>query len=81
MRSGTGFKIIEVKGVGSEATHIWDPDTTLREAYAAQFHHYGEAFRIGAAMRRRGAKPSSLATMLRDWRKQRRLMERYPLND
>ncbi len=81
LRSGTGFKIIEVNGVGSEATHIWDPDTTLREAYAAQFHHYGEAFRIGAAMRRRGAKPSSLATMLRDWRKQRRLMERYPLND
>ncbi len=81
LRSGTGFKIIEVNGVGSEATHIWDPNTSLREAYAAQFHHYGEAFRIGAAMRRRGATPSSLASMLRDWRHQRRLMQRYPLND
>lgn len=81
LRSGSGFKIIEVNGVGSEATHIWDPDTSLREAFATQFYHYGEAFRIGAAMRRRGTKPSSLGTMLRDWRNQRRLMERYPLND
>ena len=81
LRSGSGFRIIEVNGIGSEATHIWDPNTTLREAYAAQFFHYGEAFRIGAAMRRRGARPSSLGAMLRDWRNQRRLMERYPLND
>ncbi len=81
LRSGSGFSIIEVNGVGSEATHIWDPDTTLRDAYAAQFYHYGEAFRIGAAMRRRGARPSSLGAMLRDWRNQRRLMGRYPLND
>ncbi len=81
LRGGHSFQIIEINGVGSEATHIWDPDTTLPAAYAAQFQHYGEAFRIGAAMRRRGATPSSLRTMLRDWRQQRRLMARYPLND
>ena len=25
LRQGTGFQVIEINGVGSEATHIWDP--------------------------------------------------------
>ncbi|HTW29951.1 MAG TPA: D-alanine--D-alanine ligase [Acetobacteraceae bacterium] len=81
LRRGEGFRIIEVNGVGSEATHIWDPDTTLREAYAAQFFHYGAAFRIGSDMRRLGHRPSSLVEMRRLWRQQKRLMAAYPMND
>ena len=81
LRAGQGFRIIELNGVGSEATHIWDPDTTLREAYATQFFHYGQAFRIGAIMRRRGARSSGVLEMLRLWRLQRRLLASYPLND
>ena len=42
--------------------------------------HFGR-IDLRYAMRARGAKPSSLRTMLRDWRNQRRLMARYPLND
>jgi hypothetical protein len=81
LRQGQDFAIIEINGVGSEATHIWDPDTTLREIYAAQLRHYGAAFAIGAEMRRRGARPSGLRRMYLDWRNQRRLMASYPLND
>jgi hypothetical protein len=81
LRRGEGFRIIEVNGVGSEATHIWDPDTTLREAYAAQFFHYRAAFDIGRQMRRRGTRPSGMREMLRLWRLQRRLMASYPMND
>ena len=81
LRAGEGFRIIEVNGVGSEATHIWDPDTTLRDAYATQFFHYSAAFRIGAAMRRRGTQTSGVLEMLRRWRLQRRLLASYPLND
>ena len=81
LRRGEDFSIIEINGVGSEATHIWDPDTSLREIFAAQFRHYGEAFRIGHAMRRRGARASGVRTMARDWLNQRRLMGSYPLND
>lgn len=81
LRRGTGLRVIEVNGVGSEATHIWDPDTSLREAYVAQFRHTAEAFRIGHAMRRRGARSCGLREMLRAWRQQRRLMRSYPLND
>jgi len=81
LRRGEDFAIIEINGIGSEATHIWDPDTSLREIFTSQFRHYGEAFAIGRAMRRRGASPSGIRTMWRDWRRQQKLMESYPIND
>ncbi len=81
LRRGTGFRVIEINGVGSEATHIWDPNTKLLDAWRTQFFHYGSAFRIGAANRRRGFSPSGVRAMYRDWVNQRRLMARYPLND
>jgi hypothetical protein len=81
LREGRDFAIIEINGVGSEATHIWDPDTSLREVFAAQFRHYGTAFSIAREMRRRGARTSGLRTMARDWLNQRRLMASYPMND
>ncbi len=81
LRRGEDFRIIEINGVGSEATHIWDANTTLRDAYRVQFAHYREAFEIGAEMRTRGYSSSGVLAMLRDWRKQRRLMASYPLND
>ncbi|WP_428485429.1 D-alanine--D-alanine ligase [Rhodopila sp.] len=81
LRRGLGFRVIEINGVGSEATHIWDPRTKLLAAWRTQFFHYGAAFRIGAANRRRGFRPSGLRTMYRDWKNQRRLMAAYPLND
>lgn len=81
LRRGEGFEIIEINGIGAEATHIWDRTTTLREAYRAQFEHYGAAFRIGVANRRRGWRTCGAFTLLRYWRRQKRLLASYPLND
>jgi hypothetical protein len=81
LRRGTGFQVIEINGAGSEATHIWDPSTTLLNAWRTQFFHYGAAFRIGAANRRRGFSSSGLRAVYRDWMNQRRLMALYPSND
>ncbi len=81
LRGGEGFRIIEINGVGSEATHIWDPRMSLWAAYRDQFKHYRIAFEIGAEMRRRGARPTPLLELLASWRLQRRLMAHYPLND
>jgi hypothetical protein len=81
LRQGTGMYVIEINGVGSEATHVWDPDTKLLDAWRAQFFHYGAAFRIGAVNRRRGFSSSGVRVMARDWMNQRRLMARYPLSD
>ena len=78
---GEGFRIIEINGVGSEATHIWDATTTLREAWGAQFRHYAAAFRIAARNRERGHRPTGVSTMIELWRRQRRLMSAYPIND
>ncbi len=81
LRRGEGFSVIEINGAGSEPTHIWDPRTKLIDAWRTQFFHYGAAFRIGAANRRRGFPSSGVAAMYRDWMNQRRLMAAYPLND
>ncbi len=82
LRAGKNFKIIEINGSGSEATHIWDPQMTLRKAYAAQFFHYGESFKIGAAIRQaRGLRPTGLLQLLTLWMQQKRLMAVYPSND
>jgi ATP-grasp domain len=78
---GEGFRIIEINGAGSEATHIWDADMTLREAWRAQFQHYRAAFEIGAANRARGHRPCDIRALYRLWRRQRRLMASYPMND
>jgi hypothetical protein len=78
---GEGFRIIEINGAGSEATHVWDPTTGLIEAWRAQFFHYGQAWRIGAANRARGHKASRVTDVFRLWRKQKRLMASYPMND
>jgi hypothetical protein len=81
LRRGLDFQVIEINGAGSEATHVWDPRTRLVDAWRAQFFHYGTAFRIGAANRRRGFAPSGVRAMLRHWQNQRRLMASYPMND
>jgi hypothetical protein len=78
---GEGFRIIEINGVGSEATHVWDPTTRLRDAWRAQFFHYGAAFRIGAANRAHGCRSSGLRALYALWQRQKRLMSMYPLND
>jgi hypothetical protein len=73
--------VIEINGAGSEATHIWDPHTTLWQAWRAQFFHYGEAFRIGAANRAAGHRPCSVRSIYALWQRQKRLMAAYPMND
>ncbi len=81
LRAGTGFRIIEINGVGSEATHIWDPHARLVDAYRTQFAHYAAAFAIGRAMQRRGHRALSPLAVLRLWMRQSRLIASYPLND
>lgn len=58
------FKVIELNGVSSEATDIYDPRNTLRSAYAKLFHQWELAFRIGAANRAAGVRPTPALTLL-----------------
>jgi hypothetical protein len=82
LRAGKNFKIIEVNGSGSEATHIWDPAMSIRQAYATQFFHYGESFKIGAAVRAtQGLRPTGMMRLWTLWNHQKRLMAAYPTHD
>ncbi len=81
LRRGEGFTVIEINGVGSEATHVWDARTRLRDAWADQFFHYRTAFEIGAALRAKGHRPAGVRALWRNWRRQKRLMASYPAYD
>lgn len=75
-RSGRNISVIELNGVGAEATHVYDPSVSLLSAYAAMFHHWKRAFEIGALQRTRGAQPTSLMVLARLWL-QRREAQRH----
>jgi hypothetical protein len=76
--AGKNLKVIELNGVTSEATHIYDPKLSLFHAYRVLFKQWRIAFEIGNENRKRGAQSSSvkeLMTMIRDYG---RLAEEYP---
>lgn len=81
LREGRDFRVIEVNGASSEATHIWDRNSTLGELYRTLFFQYRTLFEIGAHQRRQGAKPPRLIELLRAWRHERALTRQYPSTD
>jgi hypothetical protein len=54
------FTIIELNGVTSEPTHIYDPRVAVTDAYRALFEQWRLAFEIGSENVTRGAKAWSL---------------------
>lgn len=62
---GDDLKILEVNGVSSEATHIYDPSGTHREAIRTLSEQWRLAFEIGRANMELGANPTSLRRLLR----------------
>jgi hypothetical protein len=68
-RRGRNFKVVELNGVTSEATHIYDPAHGLLHAYKVLFRQWRLAFEIGAQNRARGVRPTPLIELLRlTWR-------------
>ncbi len=81
LRKGEGFTIIEINGVGSEATHIWDNRFTLKAAREVLKDQYRIAYEFGAKMKARGAKPTPVFKLMSMWLTERRLTARYPVSD
>lgn len=48
LRQGLDFEIVEVNGAGAEATHIWDKNTKLLDAYKTLFTQWDLLFQIGS---------------------------------
>ncbi len=65
IKNGTGFNVVELNGVTSEATHIYDPANSLLTGYRVLVKQWRMAFEIGARNRQRGVKPASVWRLLR----------------
>jgi len=63
-RSGRELAVLEVNGVTSEATHIYQPGGSLLAAYRTLFEQWRLAFAIGASNVERGARPTPLGELV-----------------
>lgn len=81
LKRGEDFEIIEINGAASEATHIWDPDTSIFEVYRALFEQYKLLFTIGDQVRSTGVSPPGVRRLLQAWRDDRKLTLLYPPTD
>jgi hypothetical protein len=65
LRAGRGLAIVELNGVTSESTNVYDPSRSLLWAYRTLFRQWGLLFRIGAANRARAVRPAGHVRLLR----------------
>jgi len=65
-KAGEEFTVIELNGVTSESTNIYDPSWSLIRAYRTLFQQWSILFRIGAMNRQRGQHGSSTLALARD---------------
>src|SRR5271165_2557474 len=63
--AGRNIKIIELNGVSSEATHIYDPKLSLLDAYRVLFRQWRIAYEIGSENRARGTKPATVRELVK----------------
>lgn len=76
--AGRNIKIVELNGVTSEATHIYDQNMSLVDAYRVLFEQWRIAFEIGRLNRERGFRVTPVRELLRAVCGYRRLAQRYP---
>jgi membrane protein DedA with SNARE-associated domain len=65
IKNGAGFKVVELNGVTSEATHIYDPANSLLTGYRVLMKQWRMAFEIGALNRAKNVTPVSATRLLR----------------
>jgi hypothetical protein len=75
---GRNMKIVELNGVTSEATHIYDPRLSLLDAYRVLFEQWRIAFEIGNLNRSRGVRPTPVVDLISLAREYRRVAQSHP---
>jgi membrane protein DedA with SNARE-associated domain len=80
-KAGQDLAIVELNGVTSESTNIYDPSWSLLAAYGTLCRQWSLLYRIGAANRDRGHQPTSLVDLLRLFRGYYRDLRVNPLAD
>ena len=64
LQRGGPFRMIEVNGVTSEATHIYDPRLGILQAWTVLSTQWRVAVEIGAERRREGVQPATIRELL-----------------
>ena len=64
-RAGRDFKVLELNGVTSEATHVYDRRYSVWHAWRVLCEQWRLAFEIGALNRDRGVRPAKPGELLR----------------
>jgi membrane protein DedA with SNARE-associated domain/pimeloyl-ACP methyl ester carboxylesterase len=64
-KRGENFKIIELNGVTSEATSIYDRKNSLFSAYKILFQQWRIAFEIGSQNRAKGIQPTKIVDLIK----------------
>lgn len=64
LRQGRGFAILEVNGLTSESTNMYDPSRSLLWAWSILMRQWGHAVRIGTERMASGSRPLSLPRLL-----------------
>jgi len=78
LAAGKNFSILEYNGASSEPTHVWDRRTSIPETYRQLLAHWRYAFEIGAENRARGVPVPKFWDIVRAWRDEENLIQRYP---
>lgn len=81
LMQGEAFDILEINGASSEAAHIWDSDTRLKDIFSTLLLQYRLLYQIGAKQKKRGYQTPSLSSLLNAWREEKQLTQHYPMTD
>ena len=72
LQRGEGIRILEVNGVTSEATHMYDPRYGFFAAHAILRRQWAMAFELAAERIRDGVQPATVSEIVRAVRAERR---------
>jgi membrane protein DedA with SNARE-associated domain len=66
-RQGRNLRVIELNGVTSEATNIYDPQHSIFEAWSILIEQWSLALAIGAINEMRGHRPMGFGAFVKHW--------------
>jgi len=81
LMNGENLTILEINGASSEAAHIWDRNTPLKDIFSTLLVQYRTLYEIGHLQRKAGHKTPSLWELFKAWRTEKALVEHYPATD
>ena len=67
LKAGKNIRVIELNGLTSEATHIYDPKNSILYAWKTLIKQWSIAFEIAEVNLKNGAQPMKLGAFIRHW--------------